>query len=388
MRIGYVVHDLADAAVARRVTMLRRGGAEVALAGFHRTPEPPATVAGVAPVPLGRTADGKMAARALSVVAGRLSHARIAAALGPVDALMARNLEALTIAAALRRDMMAAQGLDELPLTYELLDIHRLLLGRKGAPLRALEGRLARQCRGLVVSSPAFVEAYVEPLSRMRLPVDLVENKLIDPPASGHAPPPCPPGPPWRVGLYGALRDRHSIAVLGEAAAALGGALEVDIRGKPSPAVFADFAGLIDAHPHLRFGGPYRMPDDLAQLYGAVHFIWCIDYYEAGANSEWLLPNRLYEGGAHGAIPIARAGTATAARIEALGIGHVLHGDPSAALAAFLGDMSAERAAAMRAAVARLDRAAFVAGEAECARLVDLVGARPGAASVPAAEAA
>ena len=41
---------------------------------------------------------------------------------------------------------------------------------------------------------------------------------------------------------------------------------------------------------------------------GDVHFTWAIDFYEAGANSDWLLPNRLYEGGAHGAVPIALAG--------------------------------------------------------------------------------
>lgn len=394
LRIGYIVHDLADPAVERRVRMLRRGGAEVALAGFHRTPAPPPAVAGVVPVPLGRTADGKLAARALSVVGSRLQHRRIAAALGPVDALMARNLEALAIATAMRRDLARSSGRArarksgerDVPLTYELLDIHRLLLGRKGAPFRALEGRLARQCQRLIVSSPAFVSAYVEPLSRMRLPVELVENKLIAAPAGGVAVPPA--GPPWRVGLFGALRDRHSIAVLGAAAARLGGTLQVDIRGKPSPAVFDDFAALVAGHEHMHFAGPYRMPDDLAELYGAVHFIWCIDYYEAGANSEWLLPNRLYEGGAHGAVPIARAGTATAARLEALGIGHVLHGDPAEALAAVLATMTAERWAEMRAAVTRLAPSTFVTDDAECGRLVDIVAARSAPSLTPAAEAA
>ena len=135
---------------------------------------------------------------------------------------------------------------------------------------------------------------------------------------------------------------------------------------------FADLDATVAPMPHVAFAGPYR-PDGLAALYGGVHFIWCIDYYEAGANSEWLLPNRLYEGGAHGAVPIARAGTATAARLADLGIGHVLDGDPERALAAFVAAMTPDRYAAMAAAVARVDRTAFVSDAAECRRLVGLV---------------
>ena len=36
MKIAYFVHDLSDAAVAKRVGMLRDAGAEVALFGFRR----------------------------------------------------------------------------------------------------------------------------------------------------------------------------------------------------------------------------------------------------------------------------------------------------------------------------------------------------------------
>lgn len=379
MRLGYFVHDLGDAAVARRVTMLQRGGAEVALAGFHRTATPPTDIAGVTPIPLGQTADGKLAARAVRVVASRLSHTRIAERLGAVDALMARNLELLAVAAAVR------PHLGPVPLTYELLDIHRMLLGRKGQVLRTVEGVLSASVSQLIVSSPAFVEAYVAPLSRLGCPVTLVENKLLAAPA---AVAPRPAGPPWRVGLFGALRDRRSVEILASTAEAHHGAVEIDIRGKPSPAVFADLAATVAPLPHVTFGGAYRMPDDLAGLYGNVHFIWCVDYFEAGANSEWLLPNRLYEGGAHGAVPIARAGTATAARLAQLGIGHILHGEPVAALTAFFADLTPQRYAAMAEAVARVDASAFVSDAAECAALVDLVSGRSRPATHQHAEAA
>ncbi|WP_139312783.1 glycosyl transferase family 1 [Acuticoccus yangtzensis] len=381
MKIGYIVHDLADAAVARRVRMLQRGGAEVALAGFHRTAAAPASVAGVAPLALGRTADGKLAARALSVLAARRDHARIAAFLGPVDALVARNLEALAVASAVRRHLGSSRSgplhAGRVPLTYEILDIHSLLLGAKGLPLRALEGRLGADVSQVITSSPAFVEHYLTPLSKVRAPVLLVENKLEAPPA---ALAPRPAGPPWRIGLFGALRDRRSVATLAAVAGASGGLAQIDLRGKPSPAIFADLPALADSLPDVTFGGPYSLPDDLPALYGGVHFTWCIDEYEAGANSEWLLPNRLYEGCAHGAVPIAREGTAVAARLADLGIGHVLGGEPGAALAAFLAAMTPERYAAMAAAVAATDAAAFVTSDAECAALVAAITGRPVAA--------
>ena len=41
-RIGYLAHDLADPAIARRVRMFALGGADVALAGLLRGASPPA----------------------------------------------------------------------------------------------------------------------------------------------------------------------------------------------------------------------------------------------------------------------------------------------------------------------------------------------------------
>ena len=75
MRVLYLAHDLDDNAIWRRAEMLRRGGAEVILAGFRRGE-------GVLPGPakvLGRTQNGRMTDRAFAVlraVAGRLADNR------------------------------------------------------------------------------------------------------------------------------------------------------------------------------------------------------------------------------------------------------------------------------------------------------------------------
>ena len=47
----------------------------------------------------------------------------------------------------------------------------------------------------------------------------------------------------------------------------------------------------VAAHPHMTFTAPHRQ--DLPRIYAEAHFVWAIDYFEAGGNSDWLLPNRL-----------------------------------------------------------------------------------------------
>lgn len=372
--ILYLVHDLGDAATLRRVEMLQRGGADVVLAGFHRAAEPPAAVAGVKPLALGRTHDGRMMNRTLMVARARAAVPRIAPSLGRVDAILARNLEMLAIGVSMRERLG-----NHPPLAYELLDVHRLLLSPavRGAALRYLEARLASHASLLVTSSPAFVDYYVTPLSGVRLPVHLAENKVFSETVA--APPPRPAGPPWRIGLFGALRDRRSVDLLKGVAARLGGRVEVVVRGRPSPAVFDDLPGELEKAPHVTFHGAYRAPDDLPAIYGDVHFVWAVDFYEAGQNSVWLRPNRLYEGGAFGAVPIVARGTETADFCTALGIGLPLEGDHAACLAEAMERMTAERYATLAARVAAVPRERFVAGRGECEALVRALLPREGA---------
>ena len=66
---------------------------------------------------------------------------------------------------------------------------------------------------------------------------------------------------------------------------------------------------------------------DLPRLYGDMHFAWAVDFYEAGSNSDWLLPNKLYEAGLFGAVPIACRDVATGAWLAERGVGVLLEGD-------------------------------------------------------------
>jgi hypothetical protein len=350
--------------------MLRLGGAEVAVAGFRRGANAVDVEGAASVVELGRTQDAKLAARAASVLTARMRLGRVAAAVRGADVVLARNLEMLVLAAR-ARDRFAPDA----PLVYECLDIHQLLLSPAlpGKLLRLMETRLLRRTALLLTSSPGFVRNYFEPRG-VRTPIRLVENKVFDDRAEGGitiaaARPPA--GPPWRIGWFGMLRCRRSLDALKALVRAANGAVEVIIRGRPTPAVFPDFEAEIADTPGLVFHGAYRNPEDLAKIYGEVHFVWAMDYYEAGENSAWLLPGRLYEGSLYGAVPLALSSVETGRWLEQRGAGVLLPDPPGAQLAAFFAKLDAAQYDTLAAAVGRISRRALMDGASECRELVE-----------------
>lgn len=379
MKLAYFVHDLTDPAVARRVRMLRAGGAEPVVLGFRRSEVAPPTVAGAPAVDLGRTYDARLGQRAVATLLAASQAGRWRREIADAQVVMARTLEMLAIAAAARR----ACGLSG-RFVYECLDIHRLMLDRgpMGAALRSLERRLLGLADLLIVSSPAFLSAYFEPRQglggRLRVPTLLVENKVLELQSAPVTPAPPPPGPPWRIGWLGAIRCRESLAILTDLAARRPDLVEVRIHGRPAYAELGDFEARVGALENVRFAGPYQA-SDLPRLYGEVHFAWAIDFMEAGLNSAWLLPNRLYEASRFGAAPIALADVETGRELERLGVG--LRIDSVADLEAVLDQMTPERHAALRRALEAAPRSAFVAEEADCRALVARIFGRPALAA-------
>lgn len=332
MHILYLVHDLKDSAVDRRVKMLRAGGATVTIAGFSRSSDPAQDLPSSGDkIKLGRTRNAAFGQRIIAVAKAILTLRRVFGGIERPDLILARNLEMLALA-------NRASRLWKTPIAYESLDIHRLLLRQDpvGALLRGVERLLARQARFLITSSPAFVDNYFKPFRIIDAPIMLIENKVYNP-AIGRSPPVKKRQPgPWRIGWFGALRCRRSLELLASFTRKLGGAVEVVLRGRPSLNEFSDFEGFVANEPFIQFCGPYRNPEDLEAIYEAVDFAWAIDFFEAGQNSDWLLPNRLYESCLHGAVPIAMAGTQTALYLQQKSLGLVLdEATPEALLTMF-----------------------------------------------------
>jgi succinoglycan biosynthesis protein ExoL len=371
LNVLYLAHDLSDPAIRRRVIMLKAGGAEVTVAGFLRDENRLANEPGIRLVVLGETADGRLGQRMAAVLKARLSLSRLLAGISRPDVILARNLETLALAGA-ASSLFGAN----VPVVYECLDIHRLLLdkGAKGMALRAAEGAFGRSARLLITSSPAFVDHYFKPLSHLDLPVMLLENKVLElvPPENPEPPQMRPPAPgtPWRIGWFGAIRCQKSFALLSRFAQVMKGNVEIVIRGRVSPKEFPDFEAMVAAAPHVSFHGTYRNPEDLASIYREVQFVWAIDFFEEGLNSEWLLPNRLYEGALHGAVPIALSSTETGRFLARRGLGLLLQkADTDTFERQFL-DMTVETYRGLFETLAATDRNQWVTGPVECGALV------------------
>lgn len=341
LKVLYLAHDLADPAIRRRTMVLEAGGADVTLAGFRRGAAAPEDTRAIE---LGVTRDGRFVQRIAAVArsAMRLG-AKLRGAAKP-DVIIARNLEMLALA---NRAKAVFGG--KVPIVYECLDIHRLLLRQDavGRILRGTEHALGRKISLLITSSPAFIENYFRPLSRLEAPILLLENQVValDDDRAASLPAARPPlsGQPFKIGWFGALRCRKSLHLLADFSRAMNGRFEVVLRGRPAYSEFEDFDGFVRNEPFMTYHGPYRNPEDLADIYNEVQFSWAIDFFEEGQNSSWLLPNRLYEGCRYGTVPIAMRGTETARYTDARGIGLVLDRADAATLATLLSTMTAER---------------------------------------------
>lgn len=367
IQIAYFVHDLSDAAVCRRVRMMQIGGTEeIALLGFRRSERSVAEMAGLVPTDLGRTYDRHLLHRALAVAGALVTLRRWRDRVEGATVFLARNLEMLLLAAAMRRRFAPGARL-----VYECLDIHRLMLspGPAGAGLRAVERVLLRECSLLVVSAPDYIGRYFRPVHALLPPVYLLENKVLSEelPAGRDKP---PPAPPWRIGWFGNLRCRRSLHLLAGLAARSAGSVEVVLRGRPQYEVMPDFDAVVARTPGMAFLGPYDRHADLPAIYADVHFAWAIDLYDARQNSDWLLMNRLYEGGLHGAVPIALRSVATGRWLANRGIGLLLDVPVEASLAGALAGMDTDRYLAATAAVAARPVSDFIHDERDSAALV------------------
>lgn len=253
----------------------------------------------------------------------------------------------------------------EAVILYETADVLPIFLrsGPAGRTARTLERHLLRRVDTLVVTSPAFVREYFAPVQGYRGPVFLLENK---PSASAlaravrgiEAGPPAPGGR-WRVGWFGALRCERSFELILRLADALPDRVEFHLAGRPTRIPERHFSRGVEARPNVNFHGEYEAPDDLERLYRSVDLTWGFEFADAAHNSRWLLPNRLYEGGAF-AVPLLAYEEHEVGRVVAdEGIGWTFGEPLFDELAAFLGSLTTEAYRTRRAGFERLPSERF-----------------------------
>ncbi|QHQ36418.1 glycosyltransferase [Algicella marina] len=339
--------DISEVAQLRRIRAYRDLGHEVASVGMSKR----ACAVEWRHLSFGRIGEQRLWRRASRLVMAMPRLWWLRRQVAACDLLIARNLDMGVLALAAR--LLAGR---RVPLVYECLDIHGLLSGRGVASrlARWVERRLLARAAVLVTSSGGFIDGYFRPVQGHDGQWLLLENKL-----SGPLPPRPAPGRrtgPLVLGWVGALRCGPSFALLCAVADAMP-EVRIEMRGRVHAHALPGFHAAVAARPNMAWRGEYAWPEGLAAAYAGLDMVWAQDLWQRGANSDLLLPNRIYEASWFGCPSLAVAGTETGRRVADDGLGWVVGSAEAVEVVTLLRGLDRTELAARRAALlARPDR--------------------------------
>lgn len=290
------------------------------------------------------------------------------------DFIYARNLDLLVLGLLARR-LSGSRA----KLIYEVEDVQAIFFKKSvgGALFRRIERALLAYIDLLVVMSPGFLHGYFEPILGWSGPSFVLQNKLQ---LAGRSESQTPKGRAWEditdrwvLGWFGTLRCPKSMSILEEIAQALGPKVEILTRGFPTETGLADYMERVDRTPNWRYDGEYTIPDDLEEMYGRVHFSWCLDFLDEEGNSPLLLACRMYQGGFYGAVPLVAEGSEMQKWLEGSGIGHAFGSPYAEGIIKFLQNLTPELYRAERARIMQHRRELFLEDGSDMRALLETI---------------
>lgn len=381
-RIAYFGHNRQDTAFVRRIQAFRDAGVDVVTFTFRRDGEPALPGPPWPNVDLGHVEHARLIERIALYLRAIRAVFRHRGTLAAADVVYARNLDifafaalALTIARPGRRRTFV----------YECLDVHEALTrdGRTSRLLRRIERWALRRARLLVVSSPGFLRHYFEPVQGYRGAHFWVENKLYfagDPAARGKLP--CSRASPeaaadavLTIGWIGIIRCRRTLELLKGLALARPGTVRIRIAGRVSYFLIEDFDEQIDGIANIEYRGAYAWPHELRDVYRHVDVVFAQELSWKGKNSDWLIPNRIYEASYFGVPSLTVGDTETARIVRERGLGFSLADDSLETLLAFVDGLDRAKLSAVSRRLLATPAEAFVTSAADTARLLDAIRA-------------
>ncbi|WP_341213392.1 hypothetical protein [uncultured Limimaricola sp.] len=294
------------------------------------------------------------------------------------DAIYARQIDLLALAL-IGKWLSGSRA----KVVYEVEDIQAVYFraDATGALFRATERLALRFVNLLVPLSPGFLSGFYGPVMRYTGPSFVLENKIQPGELTGRA---TSAGRAWEeikdrwvIGWFGTLRCPTSMALLENIAERLGPKVEIYTRGYPTETGLAAYMKIVDRHPNWTYDGEYTIPEDLEQMYGRVHFSWCLDLLDEHGNSQLLRACRVYQGGYYGAVPLVMEGTEMDRWLGSAGIGHAFAPPYDAPIAHFLEHVDPAAYCAERQQVMKLRDALFLEDGREARALLDTIRALP-----------
>lgn len=368
--VAYFGPDLDDPVVRRRVAQWRYAGFRVLPFAFSRNSDSRLQLERGEFVDLGHVMPLSRVRRAMPLALAALRLVAARRVLSGIDLFVARNLDIALLALFARWAVGSS-----VPVVYEVLDINSSCteIGWRGAMLRRVEKWVLAQTNLLVLSSPYFGTDYYQKVLQYSRPWFLLENKIpkwvrlerlerptTKKPMAAEALTP-PVQRPWRIGWFGYLDDQKSWDILRLLAQRLPEGVSVHVRGRPYTNFnMARFLADVEQLDNVSYGGPFRNPEDLAEVYDAVDIVWSIDCNFPTGNSKWLLTNGLYEAGYFAKPALGLGGTAVGEFLTTYGSGWCLSEPLAENLFDFVAKLTREEYDAKRKTIAGLSPDIFV----------------------------
>ncbi|GAA3852775.1 glycosyltransferase [Celeribacter arenosi] len=366
-RVLFFASDRAEIAQIRRIRAVRRAGHDVQSVSMVKSDGQLRGDVDWKDIDLGTITNGRLAMRMRRSVAGLYRIWRHRAALRKTDVIIARNIDMVLLA-------LSAKALCRIPapVIYECLDIHGMFIGDdiKAKLARRVERWVLARTDLLAVSSDGFVDGYFSPIQNYTGPTQLIENKLTfdgPPPPRASAHP--VPDRPLTIGWVGTIRCEPTLRLLSQTARQLEGHVQIAIHGIIHHHALADFDATLAEHPNMTYHGPYPYPDGLAQVYAGCDLVWAQDLWQSGSNSDWLLPNRIYEASWFGCPSVALATTMTGRTIAQRGLGFTIPEPTVDALKTLIAGLGPQDLTSARERLARVPDDALCQTSADIDRL-------------------
>ncbi|MDA8585466.1 glycosyl transferase [Rhodobacteraceae bacterium] len=319
--------DISESSQIRRIRLMQTAGFDVSSAAMRRDNMNLDFVPDWPNIELAQAGNAKMLNRLVAILKSSKTMLAHRSMVRDSDVVWARNFDMLVIAWLCR--VASRSSKTRQTFVYECLDIHSLFTRTDwiGRAMRAVERLLLRQIDLLVVSSPGFMQNYFEPHQGYDRPSALIENKIS---FRGEAPK-RPPARPEKaktsvpvVGWVGTLRCPASFELLLGLASEMKDTVRIRMAGIVHEHMLTAFRERIQEFENIEFLGAYDYPMGLTEIYRNCDFVWSQDLWQMGANSDWLLPNRIYEASWNGCPSIALETTETGHYIRENEMGFVL----------------------------------------------------------------
>ncbi|MEE9356096.1 MAG: hypothetical protein V3U75_10950 [Methylococcaceae bacterium] len=325
-RLVFIGHNRKDAAIIRRIGSFIDAGVEVTAFTFRRDGEPETPGPDWNNVDLGYAEHAKLFQRIFLLLKAIRTIARNRQYFKDADVIYARNLDMYMLALAGK----VLSGGKRQKLIYECLDVHMAMTKQnyKGAALRWIERYVLKRSDLLVISSPGFLREYFKPTQAYNGPYMLVENKLyfkntrVDRPETNQFS--ANGSEPLVIVWVGILRCQKTLDLFIALAKSEGSAVAIRFSGQISEFLIPDFEDQIRPYSNIIFEGAYLWPEGLEKAYRGAHLVWSQELSWKGFNSDWLIPNRVYEGSYFGVLSLCVEGTETANIVKERALGYVL----------------------------------------------------------------